>query len=622
MGAFPTGFGSIGRCAMAVTLAAAIAQPSLAQPVLVGDDRSTVHTVTGDASSEAHVKLGTSERDLTVRDCKSGEQAKRTSNTVAKTVVLSGVVDVFAFDDFDNRRSGTKYFLRTDDGTCLPLRIRQPARLVPGTPVSVTGIMSDDMVLIASEIHLVDSRFLRDTAPTVGEQRLVVLLVNSQGNPAEPFGAQEVETRIFDNAHPDSFAAWFEEVSYGRASLTGDVFGWYTVSLTQSGLCDTGLIYEAAIAAADSDVYFPDYFRVMVIIPNGPCPWCGIASLGSLASFDTDDGLVGFTRVTMNGLSCLDRTGLHELGHNFGMDHANDLECGETVIGDACDSIEYGDVFDVMGTTAYKMHFQSYFKEQIGWLLPQHVTEAIHWGVYRLEPLGTGSTGVKALRIPLTGDLHYYVEYRRPEGFDSGLLSIGREYYDGAVIHWDQHSYPGSITRSYLLDTSPHVTGFPSSQDLDSLDAVLRVGETFDDLENDLSITTLSVTDASLTVLLSCACVEGGTCDGPCDDGDPCTENDACVNAACQGRPVPILDCNDNAVPDCAETIEGGDFDVNGAVDLADVRALAGCLRGPESVPAPEWPECATSCLAAFDFDDDDDVDLHDYASFALNYSP
>jgi len=35
--------------------------------------------------------------------------------------------------------------------------------------------------------------------------------------------------------------------------------------------------------------------------------------------------------------------------------------------------------------------------------------------------------------------------------------------------------------------------------------------------------------------------------EGPCDDGNPCTDNDMCVEAACAGQPTPACDCEADA---------------------------------------------------------------------------
>ncbi|MCB9850423.1 MAG: hypothetical protein H6817_06925 [Phycisphaerales bacterium] len=64
-----------------------------------------------------------------------------------------------------------------------------------------------------------------------------------------------------------------------------------------------------------------------------------------------------------------------------------------------------------------------------------------------------------------------------------------------------------------------------------------------------------------------------------------------------------------------------GDFDNDGGIDADDLAALAACMDGggPEHVPDPYEPgvtTCEVECLNAFDFDDDRDVDLSDFAAF------
>lgn len=59
-----------------------------------------------------------------------------------------------------------------------------------------------------------------------------------------------------------------------------------------------------------------------------------------------------------------------------------------------------------------------------------------------------------------------------------------------------------------------------------------------------------------------------------------------------------------------------GDTDCDADVDLDDFVRLPECVGGPGEAPAPVAPVTSQNCLNWFDFDQDEDVDLADYAAF------
>jgi len=67
-----------------------------------------------------------------------------------------------------------------------------------------------------------------------------------------------------------------------------------------------------------------------------------------------------------------------------------------------------------------------------------------------------------------------------------------------------------------------------------------------------------------------------------------------------------------------------GDFDGDRDVDLDDLNAFLVCVNGPQVRPAPSDPDvstCEVDCHNAFDFDDDMDVDLMDFAEWQMKYT-
>jgi hypothetical protein len=67
----------------------------------------------------------------------------------------------------------------------------------------------------------------------------------------------------------------------------------------------------------------------------------------------------------------------------------------------------------------------------------------------------------------------------------------------------------------------------------------------------------------------------------------------------------------------CTDT----DFDCDGDTDLDDLAIFEDCLAGPTAAPSPTPPRTAANCLAAFDADDDLDVDLRDYGHFVARFT-
>ncbi|UCF33467.1 MAG: hypothetical protein JSV78_14145, partial [Phycisphaerales bacterium] len=63
-----------------------------------------------------------------------------------------------------------------------------------------------------------------------------------------------------------------------------------------------------------------------------------------------------------------------------------------------------------------------------------------------------------------------------------------------------------------------------------------------------------------------------------------------------------------------------GDWNGDGAVDLLDYDMFYDCMAGVGVVPDPVETD-ASSCLSAFDFDGDNDVDAADFAGFQAAFT-
>jgi hypothetical protein len=185
-------------------------------------------------------------------------------------------------------------------------------------------------------------------------------------------------------------------------------------------------------------------------------------------------GYIGAPGVWLRGYFTSGVAG-HELGHNYGLNHANFWDTGgQSVIG-AGESIEYGDSFDTMGSAnAGAFHFNARYKSYMGWLKSGETLTVTTSGVYRVFAHDdANSTGLRGLRIARNSSTNYWVEFRQKFMSNPWLMS-------GAGIHWAGNGNE----RSHLLDTTP---GSPDGRN----DSALVVGRTFSDRAAGIHITTL-----------------------------------------------------------------------------------------------------------------------------------
>lgn len=87
------------------------------------------------------------------------------------------------------------------------------------------------------------------------------------------------------------------------------------------------------------------------------------------------------------------------------------------------------------------------------------------------------------------------------------------------------------------------------------------------------------------------------------------------------GTLVVFIGVHSYAAPACVPGVTlFGDYDRRGDVASFDVRAMRACLGGPDRRVGPPSPFRSDLCLAAFDADSDQDIDLDDLRKFQLAY--
>src|SRR5262249_41664279 len=100
---------------------------------------------------------------------------------------------------------------------------------------------------------------------TSGQQNAVVLLATTP-NATIPAGVtpQSMQDAFFGTTPPNLNGFW-QEASYGKMSVTGDVFGWYTLSGSYSCSNVMQMRDDAISAASAAGVNFQKYDQVYVV---------------------------------------------------------------------------------------------------------------------------------------------------------------------------------------------------------------------------------------------------------------------------------------------------------------------------------------------------------------------
>jgi len=268
-----------------------------------------------------------------------------------------------------------------------------------------------------------------------------------------------------------SYARLFEEMSFGRVSLTGDTL---LMAFPFDASAHTWQQWTAfADAEAQSRGYdLSDYDRFLYILPFPPSNVSG----SGLAS-----GSRGLCiHLSYVELGCL----FHEFGHTIGFRHTAELGLDGTITGrrDGSDGL--------MGS-AFNAHVNAVNKQLVGWLTGSRLqtVDAPGSGAFTLAAQSTSADVPQVVRVvdpgarPGIGVVDTFVSFRDTGGFDGQLvLSLsdanGAEVADSVLVH--QGSRSGSGDTLYVR--------------------ALKEGETYD--ENGVTVTVDGIAggDATVTV--------------------------------------------------------------------------------------------------------------------------
>lgn len=344
---------------------------------------------------------------------------------------IEGALEVVHADN-DTGGGQYHYHLRLDTGRLSLHFAADPPDLSTDTVVRARGVRLQDAMALGdggSSIVPVTSV----PTNTFGEQRVLVIPVYFTDKPAAVYNWTDVMQKV------DTF---YRNNTFQRTWVTSTITPTFLLDMT-STVCDYWKIASLARSAAQAAGYdLTKYNRHVFAHPKTACTWSGWGTIGGNPS-----------GAWLNGIFPQSTVG-HELGHNFGAYHSHSLAC----VGSTCTASEYGDGYDIMGTSSSLGHFNAFQKERLGWLnYPLHETPPVltvyGGGQYTIdvyEPWGTTPKALKILKStdPTTGKkTWYYVESRSPGKI---LLHSASESSANSSYLWDL--VQGTSTTDWVLD--------------------------------------------------------------------------------------------------------------------------------------------------------------------------
>ena len=289
---------------------------------------------------------------------------------------------------------------------------------------------------------------------------------------------------------------YWNEVSYGNIpNLSGSiVVGWYNLPRPRSYYVydrdedgeddfDHIRLEEDCIAAADADVFFPDFWGINLVF-NGDLSVGGFGG-PSFRMLDGQQRFWGRVALSSSGSEHA-YVWAHEMGHAFGLQHSSGPYGQDDPL---YSDTTYDSKWDVMsggGSCQFRdpeyncigVHTIAYHKDFLGWIPParKYVAPRNSTRTITLERLAQpNSDGYLLAQIPIgesTTDF-YTVETRLFAGYDDEIPD------EAVVIH------KVDTTRA---DRLAQVVDIDNNGDPNDAGAMWTAGETFTDLANGLQV--------------------------------------------------------------------------------------------------------------------------------------
>ncbi len=351
----------------------------------------------------------------------------------------------------------------------------------------------------------------------------VAWMAYTWGDTPAPWTKGEIESVTLTNAI--SVKKLYEQASFGRAKVTGQVYGPYTISTPKACFSETA--ENETLARAKADGYVAGNFtNIQYVFPTA-LPECNAGGSG----WPVQKSWISMSKLTDPSYSGGPPNGAgvhlsaHELAHNFRVQHAEAIWCSEGPSGTSvglpytnaetgCES-DSGNPFDTMNAGGQSNNFNAREKLQLGWWEPSQVETITKSGNYTIRPDETNVAGIHLFEIKRTGlpieKEYYYLEFHQPTKPFSDYTEIEaanperwKHLYGGAFVLLGPS--PGNQKEdTHLLYTNPTVVSpVWGTQEVfrnwEDQAVALPPGKTYEDSESHLKIKTESVSAAGVVV--------------------------------------------------------------------------------------------------------------------------
>lgn len=316
-------------------------------------------------------------------------------------------------DDFENEKSETDYTLGSGNevySISFTTELDEE-ELGDINTASVTGYKLEELIVTDDYEISSDSQVL-GASSSIGTKKFVVIPVNFKDDRSKPLTKNNIRRKMFcDPSCTDSVKTYYRKVSGGKLTVTGKVLDYWKVNLYKREMCGDYSRLTTKLKKQKPWLFDGRYYGIMFVHPKVQCDkWAGRGTLGKSGYGPAISWINDFSIRVLS----------HELGHNFGIHHANLILYPQNkaiLLGGKF--IEYGDKSDTMGSRLANLNGPHSIA--LGFRSRKIIKRVSTTGTYRVNKI-TNSKNPRIIRVENPdNNIDLYIEYRgRKLNYDSG----------------------------------------------------------------------------------------------------------------------------------------------------------------------------------------------------------